>query len=124
MSVHCPGDPCLTLPQLAVISTIYLSIDISISLSVMPGNHSLDRELSLSQIDSFSMIKDIGGNGTVFVECGSESGRFKINETTFAMIKDLHFIGCGGNSFSQLEQFIIEDTIFQGMEGRHSIGAE
>ena len=103
MSVHCPGDPCYTLPQFAAISTGYLSIDISISLSIMPGNHRLDRELSLSQIDSFSMTKDIGGNGTVFIECGSESGRFNINEITFATIKDLHFIGCGGNSFSHLE---------------------
>ena len=39
------------------------------------------------------MKKVIGSNGTVFVECGSQSGRFNINisETTFAMIKILHF---------------------------------
>ena len=39
------------------------------------------------------MKKVIGSNGTVFVECGSQSGRFNINisETTFAMIKVLHF---------------------------------
>ena len=34
------------------------------------------------------------------------------------MIRDLHFIGCGGNRVSQVEQFIVEDTIFEGMEGR------
>ena len=34
------------------------------------------------------------------------------------MIKDLHFIGCGGNRVSQVEQFIVEDTIFEGLEGR------
>ena len=45
-----------------------------------------------------SMIEDIGGHGAAFVECGSQSGRFNITETTFAMIRDLHFIDCGGNS--------------------------
>ena len=118
LSVHCPGDPCLTLPQLAANSTSYLGNETNASLSFLPGNHSLDGELSLSHADNFSMIKVIGGNGTVFVECGSQSGRFNISETTFAMIKDLHFVGCGGNRVSQVEQFIVEDTIFEGVEGR------
>ena len=44
----------------------------------------------------------------MFVECGSQSGMFNISETTFAMIKDPHFIGCGRNGVSQVEQFIVE----------------
>ena len=112
-NIHCPGDPCLTLTQFAADSASYLSNETNISLSFMPGNHSLDRELALSHADNFSMTKDI-----VFVECGSRSGRFNIIEITFATIKDLHFIGCGGNRVSQVEKFIVEDTIFEGVEGR------
>ena len=118
MNVPCPQDPCLTLSQFAADSTNYLGNETNISLSFLPGNHSLDRELSLSQADNFSMAKDIGGSGTVFVECDSQSGRFNISETTFATVQGLHFIGCGGNRVSQVEQFIVEDTIFQGVEGR------
>ena len=33
----------------------------------------------------------------------------------------LHFVGCGGNRVSQAEQFIVEDTIFQGVEGRGTV---
>ena len=113
--VDCPGKPCLTLAQLAA---NYVGNETNISLSFLPGNHSLNGELSLSHADYFSMTKVIGGNGTVFVKCGSQSGRFNISETTFATIKDLHFVGCGGNSVSQVEQFIVEDTIFEGVEGR------
>ena len=104
LSVHCPtGDACLTLAEFAADSTSYLGIrnETDISLSFLPGNHSLDRELYLSHADNFSMTKDIGGNGTVFVECGSQSGRFNISVTTFAMIKDLHFIGCGGTELAK-----------------------
>ena len=118
LNVSCPQDPCLTLSQLAADSNSYLGNEANISLSFLPGNHSLDRELSLSQADNFSMAKDIGGSGTVFVECDSQSGRFNIIETTFTTVQGLHFIGCGGNRVSQVEQFIVEDTIFQGVEGR------
>jgi predicted outer membrane repeat protein len=118
ISAHCSGDLCLTLAQFAANSPSYLGNETNVSLSFLPGNHSLDGELSLSHADYFSMIKVIGSNGIVFVECGSQSGRFNISETTFAMIKDLHFVGCGGNRVSQVEQFIVEDTIFEGVEGR------
>ena len=118
VGVHCPGDLCLTLAQFAANSTGYLGNETNISLSFLPGNHSLDGELSLSHADNFSMTKVIGGNGTVFVECGSQSGRFNISETTFATIKGLHFVGYGGNKVSQVEQFIVEDTIFEGVQGR------
>ena len=52
LSVHCPGDPCFTLAQLAANSTSYLGNEINISLSFLPGNHSLDGELSLSHADN------------------------------------------------------------------------
>ena len=116
LNVHCPGNPCLTLAQFVADSASYLSNETNISLFILPGNHSLDRELSLSHADNFSMTKNTGGSGTVFVECGSQSGRFNISDITFAAIKGLHFIGCGGNIVSNVEQFIIEDTIFQGMQ--------
>ena len=38
------------------------------------------------------MTKDVGGNGTVFVECGRQSGKFNISEITFAAIKGLPLI--------------------------------
>ena len=118
LNVPCPQDPCLIISQFSADSTTYLSNETNISLSFLPGNHSLDRELSLSRADKFFMTKDMGGNGTVFVECVSQLGRFNISETTFATIQSLHFIGCGGNRVSQVEQLIVEDTIFQGVKGR------
>ena len=119
LNVPCPtGDPCLTLVQFTTDSTSYLGNETNISLSFLPGYHSIHRELSLSHADNFSMTKVTGGNGTVFVECGSQSGMFNISETKLAMIKDLHFIGCRGNGVSRVEQFIVEDTTFEGVEGR------
>ena len=117
VGAHCPGDLSLTLAEFAANSTSYIGNETNISLSFLPGNHSLDGELSLTHADYFSMTKVTGGNGTVFVECGSRSGRFSIRES-FAAINSLHFIGCGGNRVSHVEQFIVEDTIFEDTEGR------
>ena len=119
-NIPCPQDPCLTLSQFAADFSNYHGNETNMSLSFLPGNHSLDRELSLFLADNFIITKDIAnsGPGNVFVECVNQLGRFNISMTTFAVIKGLHFIGCGGNRVSQVEQFIVEDTIFQGVEGR------
>ena len=75
-SIHCPGDSCLTLAQFAANLTGYLSNRTNLSISFLSGNHSLDRELSLSHVTNFSMTKyrAIAGSGTVtvFVECDSQ----------------------------------------------------
>ena len=113
LNVHCPGDPCLTLAEFATNSTSYLGNETNISLSFLPGILGLDRELSLSHADNFSMTINTGGNGSVFVECGSQPGRFNISETTFATIRGLHFIGCGDNRVSQVEQFIVKDRVWK-----------
>ena len=117
--ISCPQEEsCLTLSQFATNTSSYHVNETSISLLFLPGNHSLDRELSLTYANNFSLTKDIQDNETVFIECTSQSGRFDINETTFASIKGLHFIGCGGNTVTQVDRFMLEDTIFQGVEGR------
>ena len=56
-------------------------------------------------------------NETVVIECASRSARFAVNKTSFVSIKGLHFIGCGSNIIYSVEDFIVEDTIFQGVEG-------
>ena len=53
----------------------------------------------------------------VIIECPSQYERFVIKDTTFAAIKGLHFIGCGGNTVTRVEELVVEDTIFQGVEG-------
>ena len=111
----CLKDPCLTLAEFATNSTTYQG---DVSLFFLPGNHSLDRGLYLSHAHNFSMTKDVQDDGTVLVECTGQEGRFDINATTFVEIKGFHFIGCGGNTVTNVSQFILEDTILQGVEGR------
>ena len=111
--ILCPEDPCLTLSQFAANSSNHSG---HISLIFLPGNHTLNRELILSGADNFSM-ESLQDNEMVTIECTSQYERFNVNETTFATIKGLHFIGCGGNTVTRMEELVVEDTTFQGVEG-------
>ena len=110
--IPCPNDPCLTLSQFAANSSNYTG---QISLIFLPGNYTLNRELILSGADNFSMESQ--DNETVMIECLSQFEKFIVNRTNFIAIKGLHFIGCGENTVSIVEELKLEYTIFQGVEG-------
>ena len=115
----CPqNSSCLTLSQFAANSS-YIERDTS--LLFLPGNHTLDRELLLSQVNNFSMTKDGVGNETAFVECSNHSGRFHIRETTSVSINGLHFIGCGSNNVSQVNWLTINSSTFQGVQRGNAV---
>ena len=111
--IPCPQEPCITLSQFAANSRSYGG---TIPLLFLPGHHSLDKALVLSHIGHFSMESQ-NREQTVVVSCITQTARITINETTIASIKGLHFIGCGGNTVTKVEELTVEDTIFQGVEG-------
>ena len=119
-----PDDPCpqnsscLTLSQFTARSS---HNETDISLLFLPGNHTLDRELLLAQVNNFSMTKEGLDNETVYVECSTHYGRFRISETTSVSLKNLHFIGCGSNSVSQVKWLTITGTTFQGVQNRNTV---
>ena len=87
-----------------------------VNIIFLSGVHILDRELSVSHIEEFSM--EAQGNEQVTTECANQFARFVVNETTFVSIKGLHFIGCASNTVTTVKELAIEDTIFQGLEIR------
>ena len=109
--IPCRNSPCLTLSQFADNSSNSTG---NVSLIFLTGHHTLNRELVLSGADNFSMESQ--DNETVMIECLHQSERFVLYETTFAAIKGLYFIGCGGNIVSAVEELAIQDTTFQGAE--------
>ena len=117
----CPqNSSCLTLSQFTASSS---HNETDISLLFLPGNHTLDRELLLAQVNNFSMTKDGLDNETVFVECSTHMnyGRFRISETTSVSLKGLHFIGCGSNSVSQVKWLTITGTTFQDVQEGNTV---
>ena len=111
--IPCPQEPCITLSQFAANSSSYGG---TIPLLFLPGHHSLDEALVLSHIGHFSMESQ-NHEQAVVISCVTQTARITINETTIASIKGLHFVGCGGNTVTTVQELTVEDTIFQGVEG-------
>ena len=111
-------DCCLTLSEFAANSSNYIGNETDISLIFLPGNHSLDEDLVLSNVDNFSMLKESHDNysQSVFIKCISGTEKFMINEASSALIRGLHFVGCGGNRVTMTKELTVEDTIFEGTE--------
>ena len=115
---QCPqNSSCFTLSQLAA-GLSYNESDISFQF--LPGNHTLDQELSLTQIN-ISLTRNVSDNEKVFVECSTESGRFHISDTTSVSIANLHFIGCGNNVVSRVKLLTIIGSTFQNVHGYDTV---
>ena len=116
MDSLCPRDPCLTLSQFTADPSKYIGNETNVGLVFLHGHHTLDKEISLYGADKFS----IGSldNERVVIECASQSARFAVNNITFVVIKGVHFIGCAGNTVTTVEELIVNDTMFQGVQNK------
>ena len=54
---------------------------------------------------------------SAFIICRSQSARVDISHTDTVLISGLHFMGCGGNTVTHVNQLTLANTIFEGMEG-------
>ena len=72
------GISCLTISQLAANSTNYYGNETGISLYFLPGNHTLDTELSLAHSDNFTMATYARNDETVYIKLMSQADSWKV----------------------------------------------
>ena len=113
----CPNNnTCVILNKVANSSHYF---DSNTTLNFLPGNHSLDVEISISNISELRMLTNdspaSSTNLTVTILCDSRA-RFNIEVVNKVFINGLSFIGCGDNTFSKVDQIVIEDSTFHGTE--------
>ena len=110
-STPCPANPCLTLYQFSQNSSNWLSSDTT--LIFLAGNHVLSTDLSISNILNFFMLTDSIPGGAHTITCQHQVS-FNFENMTELWMKKLNFVGCGGNTFSSIKNFIVENSTFQG----------
>ena len=120
----CPLNRCIFLSQFATNSSSYINDTTDITLSLLPGQHRLENELSLTNMENLTIMaapNGIGDGRGVLVECINPTERFVISNVTFvSIVGPLHFAGCGGNMISEVNQLAIKHAIFQDVPGRDS----
>ena len=101
-------DPCPTLSLFATNLSHYLYSNIT--LIFLPGIHYLTVSMSISNVDSFSMSSE----GTTSQIVCRNSSHIHFSNSQYISLSNLEFIQCGGNQVKHVEEFIVEDTKFNG----------
>ena len=105
----CSVDSCLTLSQFADNSASH--IDSNTTLFIIGGNHALDRRISVSNVEEFSMLS---ANDTNSIITCSELANFTFSDIGHIYISGLTFLGCGSNRVNSVDQLTIEHSMFMG----------
>ena len=104
-----PGStPCITLAQFA--TDIIHYVHPNSTLVLLPGTHYLNVNLSLSNVDNFSMTSE---NSTAQIVCTNYS-HILFDSCQRITVTNLKFIGCGGNMVENVQEFVVRDTKFKG----------
>ena len=108
------NSSCLSLYEFA---SSNFSGSSSITLTFLPGNHYLDIELSVFSTEEFRLLGSDSENSSV--QCGA-TGKVIVDSVDNVSISNLKFMGCGGNNFTYIRHFHIENTAFYGTEYNHT----
>ena len=105
-NTSCDANSCLTFSQFADSSTSYVAANTT--LFIVGGSHDLDREITVSNVEAFTMI---GINSSI--TC---SGLAKFTFTSIGQVRidGLTFTGCGSNKVTMVNQLTIEHAFFGG----------
>ena len=108
----------MTLSQYAAQPTNFFPPNTTILM--LPGNHSLSSPLTITNILLLEMVTNTTPPQLeTRVLCGS-SARLQLTTITEVYISGLQFIGCTGNTLTSVEEFVLENVIFQ--QGEYSYG--
>ena len=117
--------PCFTLSQYAMKTSSYFASNSTLIL--LPGNHSLDLELSIQNITFLSIVQYSFISETVyisdtFITC-HQSARFMFVNINIVSIRGLTFLGCMNTNVTFVKEFEMEDCSLHG-QGSNGTGLD
>ena len=101
----------LTLSQFVNSSIDYLTNDTTLILS--PGNYSLESELVVENVHSFSMFAWPSLSSKAIIVC-SHNARFEFSDVSIVTVSGLEFVGCFNNNVLSVDHFQLENSQFFG----------
>ena len=119
LNSSCLEQNCLTLAQFATLTEANTST--TTQLVLLPGNHSLSTKINISEAEYFEIMgsspRDMQSQSAdqrMSIVCDSFGG-IAISNSMFVSIVGIQFIGCGNNDLDGVNNFIVENSTFQGV---------
>ena len=100
-----------TLSQFIENSSCYLTNDTRLIFS--PGTYSLESELVIENVHSFSMFAWPASSSKAVITCGHNAG-FEFRNVGIVTVSGLEFVGCFENHVVSVGQFLLENSGFLG----------
>ena len=106
-------DNKLTLSQFINSPSDYLKNDTTLIFS--PGNYSLESELFVENVHSFSMLVQVwpGSSMKAVITCGPNA-RFEFSNVSFITVSEIEFVGCFENHVLSVDRFLLKNSAFFG----------
>ena len=111
-ATECSTNNSLILSQFISNSSDYLANDTTLIFS--PGNHSLESELVVENIHSFSMFVWPGSSSKTVINCHAHNARFEFSNVSTIILSGLEFVGCFENHVISVGHFQLENSGFFG----------
>ena len=112
-SANCPADPCYTLSQFA---TDQSQLQLNTTLLFLSGNHSLDSDIFIADIDHFYMLTYPSTSSSLSIIRCLQNSSISLSNIATVLIHQLEFYGCGDNSISSVEKLTVQNCSFIGSE--------
>ena len=105
---------CLTFAQFASNSSNYLTN--TTTLIFTPGRHTIEVELAIKNIHSFSMLTETNPFTPTEIVC-YDHAKFTFSNVSTVNVSGFRFSGCTGNHILSVGQFHLKKSTFYGHDG-------
>ena len=102
---------CLTLPQLVINTTVYLTENTTLIFA--PGRHTMELDLTVANFHTFSMLAETSPLMETEIVC-CDRASFIFNNVTAVTVNGFRFSECKGNEVNSVHQFHLTKSTFYG----------
>ena len=112
-NADCPAGPCYTLSQFAADQS---QLQMNTTLLFLSGNHSLDSDIFIADIDHFYMLIYPSTSLSLSIIQCLQNSSISLSNIATVLIHQMEFYGCGDNSISSVEKLTVQNCSFIGSE--------
>ena len=101
---------CLTISELAANTSSYISSNTTLVFTA--GTHHLTANLTVSDVNNESITSNGSHTAIVFMH----HSYINLNHSQFIHISNMDFFGYGGINVSNVEEFVLQNAVFDGQD--------
>ena len=122
---HAPSSASIATPSLSFLALpCRSSLSSNTTLYFLPGTHNLKSEHVIGNISELHLLSVSDFPLEMATISCWPTARMLIGNVHLVHMSHLHFVGCGENKIESVNQLIINNVMFRGLQGRNGTALE